>query len=123
MDLSDSSQTATEQQITTDCSGRYVYAVWRRIDDGTGENVIQTNFSSDFGITWENPNTTPTGLPPDLSDSSRDAYEPQIIIDSLGRYVYAIWRRIDAGTGKATIQTANGYKTFYPIKNLSISRN
>ncbi|NGX35420.1 MAG: hypothetical protein K1000chlam1_00243 [Candidatus Anoxychlamydiales bacterium] len=47
-DLSDSNENAVDSQITTDNSGRYVYAIWKR-DDGTVTYVIQTTTSRDFG--------------------------------------------------------------------------
>ncbi len=86
--LSVSSEDAADPQITTDSSGRYVYATWRR------KGIIQIAISSDFGVTWVNPTSTPPNTtPPDLSDSSLNADDPQIATDNTGRYVYAVWHR------------------------------
>ena len=94
-------------QITTDSSGRYVYAVW----EVSGPAAVQVAISSDFGVTWVSPTSTPD-IPPNLASSGELA---QITTDSSGRYVYAVW-------GTPAVQVANGFKTFFPIKSLTIKR-
>ena len=90
--LSDSGQPADHPHIVTDNSGRYVYAIWYR-NDGIND-IIQVAISSDFGVTWANPTTTPSGTTtPNLSDSGQTAIDPQIVTDSSGKYVYAVWQR------------------------------
>ncbi len=89
-DLSDTSKSSVRAQITTDSSGKYVYAVWQILDGA--KTVIQAAISSDFGKTWQDPTSTPpTTTSPNLSNSSESADLPQITTDSTGRYVYAIW--------------------------------
>nr|NGX52331.1 hypothetical protein [Candidatus Anoxychlamydiales bacterium] len=117
--LSVSGQDAENPQIATDSSGRYVYAVWYRYD-GANDAIIQVAISSDFGQTWSDSTTTPTGIAPNLSVSGEDAIEPQIATDSTGRYVYVVWYRSN-GTNNI-IQVAKGFKTFFPIKNSTIKR-
>ncbi|NGX32782.1 MAG: hypothetical protein K1060chlam4_00834, partial [Candidatus Anoxychlamydiales bacterium] len=106
--LSVSDQDAFNAQIATDSSGGYVYAVWER-SDGTN-TIIQAAISSDFGVTWVNPTSTPPGTTPNLSDSGQNAQSAQITTDSSGKYIYVIWQRFD-GTN-FIIQTAKGFKTF-----------
>ncbi len=116
--LSVSGNSATISQIATDSSGRYVYAVWVR-SNGTN-NIIQVAISSDFGVTWTDPTTTPTGTtPPNLSVSGANANRPQIATDSTGRYGYAVWDRVDTNN---IIQVTNGFKTFFPLNSLTIKR-
>ncbi|KKM05015.1 hypothetical protein LCGC14_1758340, partial [marine sediment metagenome] len=80
----DLASSAVRAQITTDSSGRYVYAVW---EDFGGSGAVQVAISSDFGVTWVSPTTTPAGSP-DLASTGERA---QITTDSSGRYVYAVW--------------------------------
>ena len=95
---------AKSPQIATDSSGRFVYAIWER-DNGIGPNIIiQTAISSDFGVTWGDPTSTPPGTSPNLSVSNQDAFNAQIATDSSGRYVYAVWERSDGRNN--IIQTA-----------------
>jgi len=91
-------------RITTDRSGKYVYATWER-NDGPNR-VVQTARSTDYGDTWSYPiSTLPGSISPDLSDSSKDASNPSITTDGIqGRYVYASWA-IDEGATRL-IQTA-----------------
>jgi len=116
--LSDPGQNAQFPKIATDSSGRYVYTVWYRLD-GTN-NIIQAAISSDFGLSWTDPTTTPTGTSPNLSDSGQSAILPQVATDSSGGYVYAVWQRSN-GTN-TIIQVAIGVKSFFPIKNLTFRR-
>ncbi|NGX63616.1 MAG: hypothetical protein KR126chlam6_01029 [Candidatus Anoxychlamydiales bacterium] len=94
----------TNAHIKTDSSGRYIYAIWRL---NTGK--IQVAISTDFGLNWTNPITTPAGTP----DLVASGLVPQIITDSTGRHVYPVW-------SSGRIQTANGFKTFFPIQNINI---
>jgi hypothetical protein len=92
--LSVGGENAFEPQITTDGTGRYVYATWKRYD---GSNqIVQVAVSSDFGVTFSDPTSTPTGTTsPNLSESGEEASLPQITTDATGQYVYAIWERYD----------------------------
>ena len=66
-----------------------------------------------INVNFSDPTTTPAGSP-DLASSGQRA---QITTDSSGRYVYAVW---DDSPG--VVQVANGFKTFFPIKSLTIKR-
>ena len=48
--LSEAGEGALRPQITTDSTGKYVYAVWNR-SDGSNQ-IIQVAISSDYGNTW-----------------------------------------------------------------------
>ncbi len=87
---------AENPQITTNSSGQYVYGIWR--DAGTSK--IKIFFSSDFGITWTNadPSVTIFG----------DGDTPQIITDSTGEHVYAIWTEGFPGAIKIFISSDFG---------------
>jgi len=104
--LSDSGQDASNAQVTTDSSGRYVYAVWQRLD-GTN-NRIQVAISSDFGVTWIDPTTTP-GTSPNLSDSGQNASLAQVATDSTGRYVYAVWERLDGTNSRIQVAISSDF--------------
>jgi len=92
--LSVAGQSADQSQITTDSTGQYVYAVWRRVND-VFNNIIQVAISDDFGVTWKDPTTTPTGSTPNLSVAGQSAFQSQITTNSTGQYVYATWARSD----------------------------
>ena len=90
--LSSNGNYAWLPQITTNSTGKYVYAIWQR---NNGLNfIIQMVRSVDNGDNWINPTTT-TGNdgPPNLSDNGEDAGDSQIVTDYTGKYVYAIWSR------------------------------
>ncbi len=92
--LSDPGGNALGPEITTDSSGRYIYAMWKRFD---GSNFIsQVAISSDFGQTFQDPVSTPTGTSPNLSEPGGTSDEPDITTDASGRYIYAIWDRDEA---------------------------
>jgi hypothetical protein len=91
-------------QITADATGKYVYAIWNRID-ADNHYIIQVAISSDYGVTWTNPTTTPTGITPNLSLAGQDAISCQITCDTTGKYVYAIWGR-DDGSNNYIIQVS-----------------
>ena len=94
--LSDNGMTTYYPDISTDSTGRYVYAIWC-IENNLG-NIVQTAFSSDWGATWQNPTaTTGDGGSPNLSDNNGSAIECMIRTDSTGQYVYAIWARSSGG--------------------------
>ncbi len=100
-------------QITTDISGRYIYATWNNL--ATGD--IQAVISTDFGLNWSNPTSTPTGtLPPTLAKG----VNAQIAMDSLGKNIYVIWNTTSFPT---IVQTAKAFKTFFPLNNVTIHRN
>ncbi|NGX33900.1 MAG: hypothetical protein K1060chlam1_00242 [Candidatus Anoxychlamydiales bacterium] len=104
-------------RIGVDNSGRYIYIVWHR-DDGT-HLIIQEANSSDFGVTWQDPTTTPPGtLPPELSLDGGTADAPALVVDGLGNNIYVIWYRNDGI--RNIVQVANGLKTLFPIRNLTI---
>jgi hypothetical protein len=104
--LSVSGQNASQPELTTDSSGKYVYCVWRRVDGGTTNTTIQVAISSDYGVTWTNPTTVPGTLTtPDLSDNTQDASDCFVKTNSTGQYVYAVWKRAD-GTGSTIVQVA-----------------
>jgi hypothetical protein len=100
--LSLNGQNASVPQITTDASGKYVYALWQRSNGTNG--IIQTARSSDFGFTWNNPAAVTGSSIPNLSLNNGDADIPQITTDASGKYVYAIWARNNGIN--AIIQTA-----------------
>jgi hypothetical protein len=84
---------ADNPYITTDATGQYVYAIWKRFN--SSQYVIQVAISSDYGNTWENPTSTPTGTSPNLSVAGKPANNPYITTDATGQYVYAVWERFD----------------------------
>ncbi len=95
--------------------------VWLRSD---GSNfIIQIALSIDFGLTWQNPTTTPPNTtPPDnLSVSGQDAENPQLAVDGTGNRVYVLWDRSNT-SANFIIQVANGFKTFFPITQMSIHK-
>jgi|GEM_PF-5547260 len=71
-------------EITTNSTGEFVYAIW----EVPASDDIQVAISSDFGINWSDPTSTPTGTVPDLSTSGELS---QITTNSTGKFVYAIW--------------------------------
>jgi hypothetical protein len=104
--LSVSGQNASQPELTTDSSGKYVYCVWRRVDDVTTNTTIQVAISSDYGVTWANPTTVPGALTtPDLSDNNQNASDAFIKTNSTGQYVYAVWERAN-GLGATIVQVA-----------------
>ncbi|NGX44009.1 MAG: hypothetical protein KR126chlam5_00033 [Candidatus Anoxychlamydiales bacterium] len=118
--LSTPSNTATptigvgvDAQITTDISGRYIYAAWNNLATG----FIQAVLSTDFGLNWSNPTAVPIGtIPPNLAMG----VNAQIAMDNSGKYIYVIWNNTEVPT---IVQTAKAFKTFYPLNNLTIKRN
>nr|NGX36837.1 hypothetical protein [Candidatus Anoxychlamydiales bacterium] len=76
---------STRAKVATDKSGRYVFVIWGQ--EGAEGVVIKIRRSTDFGETWETP----------VSLTSIDPYEPNIAIDNVGRYVYAVWNASDGG--------------------------
>jgi hypothetical protein len=104
--LSDSGEPAFEPQIATSSTGKYVYATWYR-SDGTNSR-IQVAISSDYGITFSDPTTTPADDgTPNLSDSGEIAYAPQIATSGTGQYVYAIWRGYDGTDNRIQVAISN----------------
>jgi hypothetical protein len=101
---------ANRPQITTCSDGQYVYAIWERFD-GT-INRIQTAVSSDNGLNWDYPTSTPAldGTPnlsqPRLFSIDGTSGNPNIVTDSTGKYVYAIWRRSTDILSNSFIQVA-----------------
>jgi hypothetical protein len=93
--LSDDVGFAFFPKITTDSTGKYVYVTWYR-KDAAGDDRVQVAVSSDYGVTFSNPSTTPADDgSPNLSDSGKDARFPQITMDNTGQYVYDVWTRDD----------------------------
>jgi len=79
-------------------SGSQAVVVWKR-SNGTNY-VIQTAFSTDSGVTWASPASTPIGTgTPDLSDGSQDANDVSVSMD--GDNVVAVWTRSN-GVGLVT---------------------
>jgi len=72
---------ADSPQITTNSTGEYVYATWKR-PNGTNE-AIQTAISTDYGATWS------TAV--DRSEIGDNCLDPQIITDNSGQYVFLLW--------------------------------
>jgi len=95
-ELSDPTGVATKHQIITDCSGKYVHAIWRWLDPISTNELIQRATSSDYGATWSDDTN--------ISEIGYDADSPQITSNSTGEYIYATWKRPN-GTNDA-IQTA-----------------
>lgn len=116
-DLTATGQDADSCRISTDSTGKDVYVIWARKNDGSNYN-IQAMASKNYGVTWINPITTLlTTTTPDLSLEGQDAIEPQIITNSSGQYIYAIWTRKNDGINYF-IQTVNGTnknKVSFPI--------
>jgi hypothetical protein len=97
-------------QITTDTTGKYVYSTW-----STAAGNVQVVLSSDFGMTWNKPSTTPAGTP-DLSGIIGSG--SQIATDATGKYAYVIWSLND-GIGIKTqvaISSDYGISWTYPTK-------
>lgn len=94
--------TVSFPQIATSSDGKYVYAVWIS-NDGIND-LIQFNFSSNYGVDWSDPATTP-GDSPYLSVNGQDSENPQIATSDSGKYVYATWSRKNNGTN-TVIQVA-----------------
>ncbi len=102
--LSDTTKNSTFGEIAVSLTGEYVYAIWRCLENNSNY-IIQTAFSSDYGVTWQYPTTTPADGPsPNLSDNGKDAFTPEISTDSTGQYVYAVWCRNSASM--IIVQTA-----------------
>jgi hypothetical protein len=78
-------------RIATDASGKYVYAIWDR-SNGTN-SIVQTAFSSDFGVTWINPVAVTGSSIPNLSLDGKEAGVSKIATNASGQYVYAMWER------------------------------
>jgi BNR repeat-like domain len=106
-DLSQANQNATIPQIATDSSGKHVYAIWPR-NDGSRLR-IQVAISSDYGNNWQDPDSTPTGIPPNLSQPNQNANNPQIATDNSGRYVYALWQRSDGSNSRIQVAISSDY--------------
>jgi hypothetical protein len=104
--LSDSGKEAFEPQIATDDTGEHVYAIWRRYD-GTN-TIIQVAISSDYGVTFSDPTATGEGTP-NLSESGKDAWYPQITTSGTGQYVYAIWKIYISGKDYIQVVTSSNY--------------
>jgi hypothetical protein len=80
VDVSATLQDAYNPQVTVDSTGRAT-AVWQRLN-GT-KSIIQSSTSVNGGA-WS--------TPVDLSATLRDAYSPQVTVDSTGRAT-AVWAR------------------------------
>jgi len=91
--LSEAGEDATFSQVTTNSSGQYAYAIWRRVDSGTSKLRVQTSRSIDFGASWTNPASVNT-----LSADDQNAANQKIITSSSGKYVYAVWEKIVDGS-------------------------
>jgi hypothetical protein len=86
--LSVSGQDAALGRVSV--SGSKAVVVWKR-SNGTNY-VIQTAFSTDAGVTWASPASTPIGTgTPDLSEGSQDANDVSVSMD--GDTVVAVWTR------------------------------
>lgn len=81
-------------------SGNSAVALW--INETSGIGVIQAARSSNGGVTWVSPTTTPTGAPPALSASGQLSGEPQVAMS--GNNAIAVWKRSDGSN--TIIQTA-----------------
>lgn len=68
-------------------SGDTAVAVWALTTGGF--DVVQTAHSSDGGVTWSDPTSTPTASTPNLSDPAANAYAPQISVS--GQNAVAAW--------------------------------
>lgn len=106
-DLSRKGQNANLPYIICDKSGKYVYVIWAR-SNGTN-NIIQVAISSDYGMTFADPQSTPSGNAPDLSRAGQSALECKIISDNSGQYVYAIWNRYNGSNYAVEIAISSDY--------------
>jgi len=78
---------AADSAASVAMSGNNAVAVW--VFPLGGFDVVQTAQSSDGGVTWSNPGTTPTFSTPNLSDLAANAQSPQIAMS--GQNVVATW--------------------------------
>ncbi len=81
VNLSAAGEDAAEPQVAVDGAGNAVAVWWR--PSGSGR-IVESSRSEDAGVTW-----SPTA---GLSESGRDAFGPQVGIDSSGDAI-AIWYR------------------------------
>lgn len=104
--LSLSTNESLTPQITTDETGKYVYAIWARDKNGlSNQYITQVAISSDYGNNWTNPLHTMSDLgSPNLSQSGRNSQNPQIACSATGQYIYAIWQNSPVGGGNYIIQ-------------------
>jgi hypothetical protein len=115
--LSDSGKDAGDPQIATDDTGEHVYAIWQRYDGS--DHRIQVAISSDYGVTFSDPTATGEGTP-NLSESGKDTWDPQITTSGTGRYVYAIWRVNISGFFRIQVAVSSNYgETFSPPTTIS----
>ncbi|MFA6502180.1 MAG: sialidase family protein [Parachlamydiales bacterium] len=112
--LSALGQSATSAQISADDSGRYINALWMIFDE-EGNSIIQAANSEDYGQSWRNPISTPSGIIPNLSVSGQSSSESQLIVNSNGKYVYAIWNRFDGSNNIIQIAVGGVKKVFFPV--------
>ena len=103
--LSVSGNEAEYAQIQTNSTGQYVFSIWGR-DNDSGDRIIQMVRSSDYGVTWTNPTSTPvsSSSSPNLSADGESARYPQISVNDSGNRAYTIWRRNNGNNN--IIQTA-----------------
>jgi hypothetical protein len=83
VNLSAGGEDAAEPQVAVDVAGNAVAVWWR--PSGSGR-IVESSRSDDAGMTW-----SPTA---GLSESGRDAFGPQVGIDSSGDAI-AVWYRSD----------------------------
>ncbi|NGX48418.1 MAG: hypothetical protein K940chlam5_00003 [Candidatus Anoxychlamydiales bacterium] len=91
--LSAAGEDASGSEITTNGSGQYVFAIWKRVDGGAAKTRIQTSRSVDFGASW-----TPVGSVITLSADDQNATNQRIMTSTSGKYVYAVWEKIIDGS-------------------------
>ncbi|MFA6118539.1 MAG: sialidase family protein [Parachlamydiales bacterium] len=97
-------------QIATNSTGTNVYAVWSRTNVSL-KKPAQLAMSSDSGITWTDPTTTPPGTtPPDLSLVSVYSIVG-VSTNFSGEYVYTIWN-----DPYGPLQVANGLFSVSPFR-------
>lgn len=105
-----------DPKIATDASGKYVYVI--DIVDNAN-TTVQVAISSDYGVTWSNPQTTPPGtISPYLSVAGRDSIAAQITTSDSGKYVYATWQRENNGTNpiiQVALSSNYGMSWQYPL--------
>lgn len=104
-DISLPPRSATDSYIVTDYTGSHAYIIWQRYDGSN--SITQVASTSDFGNSWIYPNLVPQGssYSPNLSRGGNTSFEPKIVTNSTGKFVYAIWARFNA-SDKSIIQTA-----------------